>query len=52
MANPASYLLISVFCGINVILQELGLDLQLQVAQQGFIRFLQRTERHGHADST
>lgn len=48
MANSASYLLVSVLCGINVILQELGLDLQLQVAQQGFISFLQcRDMWHG-----
>lgn len=42
--NSASYLLVSVLCGINVILQELGLDLQLQVAQQSFISFLQRRD--------
>lgn len=42
MANSAiNYLLVSVLCGINVILQELGLDLQLQVAQQCFVSFLQ-----------
>lgn len=41
MANPAGYLLVSVLRGIDVILQELGLDLQLQVAQQRFVRFLQ-----------
>lgn len=41
MANPAGYLLVSVLRGIDVILQELGLNLQLQVAQQRFVRFLQ-----------
>lgn len=47
-ANSASYLLVSVLCSINVILQELGFDLQLQVAQQGFISFLQcRDMWHG-----